>query len=318
MQTTTTRTHHHVRSFLLWTFVLSWIPILLAALYQGYDLHNRWFGGTEPEVAGLPLSTFVLGGLIAQFMPSVVAIGLVRRHGGSTHMRSFLRRALPERAQLKGYVAIVVGMALLMTITIAIYVLFGGPTPDFPEAHPALYYVGFLPAILIGLLFGGLSEEYGWRGYLQPILQRSRSPIVVSLIIAVLWTLWHLEPSTLALAFSDGIGDFLGQVVSEMSQRLLQTIPHTIVFTYVYNRFRGGLFAIILLHAAGNAANDTASLAWTDPPSDWTGTLLLTAMWAVVAAVLIARTQGRLGFNSDDDRLVAVVPDDAEAGASQP
>ncbi len=44
---------------------------------------------------------------------------------------------------------------------------------------------------LYNIIYGGLSEEPGWRGFALPRLQAKFSPLVSSLILGVLWAVWH-------------------------------------------------------------------------------------------------------------------------------
>src|SRR5947199_3415499 len=42
------------------------------------------------------------------------------------------------------------------------------------------------------LLFIGLGEEPGWRGFALPHLQARFSPFLASLVLALVWAIWHL------------------------------------------------------------------------------------------------------------------------------
>lgn len=50
----------------------------------------------------------------------------------------------------------------------------------------------FLPAFAGQLLLGGGLEEAGWRGYLLPCLNKKYNLLLSSLIVSLLWVLWHL------------------------------------------------------------------------------------------------------------------------------
>ncbi len=46
--------------------------------------------------------------------------------------------------------------------------------------------------IIIGMLLGSLFEELGWRSFLQPILERKNSVLGSSIIVGLLWGMWHI------------------------------------------------------------------------------------------------------------------------------
>jgi membrane protease YdiL (CAAX protease family) len=58
----------------------------------------------------------------------------------------------------------------------------------------------FIPIVFVGtvIIFGG-NEEYGWRGVMQPILEKKLPYPVATLIIGIVWSVWHLP-----LWFVDG------------------------------------------------------------------------------------------------------------------
>ncbi len=91
------------------------------------------------------------------------------------------------------------------------------------------------------MLFGGpLNEEIGWRGFALPRLQLRFSPLVASLIIGTLWGLWHVP-----LHFMDTYGGgAFGAIIR------LQEIPVAVIFTWLYNRSKGSLLVMLLLHAS--------------------------------------------------------------------
>ena len=43
-----------------------------------------------------------------------------------------------------------------------------------------------------GTLLGAFGEEFGWRGYLQRIVEGKVSVLIASLLVGVLWGLWHV------------------------------------------------------------------------------------------------------------------------------
>jgi len=45
----------------------------------------------------------------------------------------------------------------------------------------------------IGLLIGAIAEEIGWRSFLQPTLEKNHSVFISSVIVGLIWGLWHMN-----------------------------------------------------------------------------------------------------------------------------
>ena len=90
------------------------------------------------------------------------------------------------------------------------------------------------------LIRGPLGEELGWRGYLQIELNKRFSLLKSSLIVGVIWSLWHLP-----LWFVSGFQgvDLLLYIVFFM----IGLISFSVIIGYVYGR-GGNLLYAILLH----------------------------------------------------------------------
>ena len=76
-------------------------------------------------------------------------------------------------------------------------------------------------SLLLYLFFliteGALGAEPGWRGFALPRLEQRSAPLVGTLLLGVLWGLWHLPlffiPGTDQLAISVGGTGFVGHLV---------------------------------------------------------------------------------------------------------
>lgn len=61
-----------------------------------------------------------------------------------------------------------------------------------------------LPLMILGMLVGAIGEELGWRSYLQPILQQKNSFLISSIIIGIIWGLWHIGHFKNGIVFMTG------------------------------------------------------------------------------------------------------------------
>jgi membrane protease YdiL (CAAX protease family) len=100
--------------------------------------------------------------------------------------------------------------------------------------------VGFVLLILLRLVTAA-GEEIGWRGHLLPLLQARSSALNASLVIAVIWGVWHLP-----LLIGNGVE---GSIIA---LRLVSTFGGAVMFTWLFNNTGGSVLAVTLLHAGNN------------------------------------------------------------------
>jgi len=147
-------------------------------------------------------------------------------------------------------------------------------------------WVLLVPVFLLGGLLGGpFGEEPGWRGFALAKLQSRYSALVASLILGVLWGVWHLP-----FFFIKGTT----QSTTPFLLFALSTVANSILITWVYNHTRGSVLLTLLFH---NALNITALYL---PLSLWTGTDWRGAVTQCLVAlvVIIAAGPARLSRRS--------------------
>lgn len=92
----------------------------------------------------------------------------------------------------------------------------------------------------IAIMIGSVVEEIGWRGYLLPNLQKKYTPFVSSLIVGVLWGIWHFN-------FMGGILGFVLYTVT--------IVEMSILMTWMYNKSNGNLWLMIVWHLVFNLSS---------------------------------------------------------------
>jgi membrane protease YdiL (CAAX protease family) len=115
------------------------------------------------------------------------------------------------------------------------------------EVQPGRFVLFFFA---MALLDGPLGEELGWRGYLLPTLLRYKGPVGASVLVGIIWWLWHLplyaaDGRTLSVAF--------------LATYLVQLIAAATIYTWFHLRSRGSVLLAILLHEASNYSQFLAS-----------------------------------------------------------
>ncbi len=86
-------------------------------------------------------------------------------------------------------------------------------------------------------------EEVGWRGFALPRLQKSNNALIATLVVGVLWGLWHL-PLFFWIGNPMSGYPFLAWFIS--------TVAVSFVYTWLYNSTKGSLLVVTLFHILGN------------------------------------------------------------------
>ncbi len=94
-----------------------------------------------------------------------------------------------------------------------------------------------IPLVIMDLTGGALGEELGWRGYALNTLQKKYTSVSASLILGVIWGLWHL-PLMLLSGYS-GVN-----LVYYIIAFMLAIISFSVVITFYYNKSKNILIAM--------------------------------------------------------------------------
>ena len=255
-------TRHALLFGLALMFAFTWpIDLLWAANTRG------WAAIQIPQ----PLTLIVGYGFVAA---SLLATAVVSGRAG---MVSLLRRFLIWRVGLSWYaVALFLPLALYLTGMAFQFAITRVP-PDFTDVFArnlfgqgASLWVFVIPFFLFDVFLNG--EEIGWRGYILPRLQSQRSALVSSLIIGVIWGLWHIPKFLTAGSNQSSMG---------LGIYMLDTVARAVLFTWLFNNTRGSLLLVTLFHAAWNTWGIFL-------PVDYAALPNLAVNWLVVAVVVIA------------------------------
>lgn len=233
-------TNHHKNrdpwKFFLLTFAYSWV-IWIPSVLDGLGIKLPF------RVAGY--STVVV--IIGAFAPLLAAITLVVREEGWKGTNVFFRQALDLHIES---VFLVVALALPILIHViahylALAVGLDVATTLFPTETPVAPVVLAIPYFILMLVIGGGQEEFGWRGYAQEPLQEKIGVIPASLVIGVIWGIWHL-PLWFMTGDLHSAYSFLAFV--------MMTTSISIMYAWLYNSSGKKLIVVMFFHAMNNTA----------------------------------------------------------------
>jgi membrane protease YdiL (CAAX protease family) len=247
------------RSPLIAFFVLAYLIAWSTNLVQA---------GLLPFQLPLPLSDFLVN-----WAPGFAALIVAAAIGGLGGVRTLLRPLLMWRVSLGWYSVALLLPPLLVFAAIGLSILFGGPIPQFSRTFgPQL-------ALLPILLLFNMGEEIGWRGFALPRLQVRQNALNASLVLGVIWGLWHAPKFFLAGQGASALPFFLGFLVS--------VIAETILITWVYNNTGGSLLLATLFHFSSDAFLTMFLPAWVSPSGIPLTFALMTLLQIVVAVFVV-------------------------------
>ncbi len=128
---------------------------------------------------------------------------------------------------------------------------------------------------LITMLIGGVGEEAGWRGFLQPELERRFGPFHGTVLVGVIWGYWHL-PVNLA-----GYNDARHPILQAAIIFQIATIAMSFAFAWLVRR-TGSIWPAALAHGANNVLQSGLLMV----PKGWWGDQLTAIVAAVVCGAI--------------------------------
>ena len=250
-------------------------------LFLALALGISWSAYLIRQFADAPLAHVLR--LVVKFGPSIAGLLVASWLSRAEGVVSILKRLVPTLRDIRWIIFALVMPLGVMAVATFLRVALATESQQFSGHTPSVAIMGF-GSLLATRFFagGGLGEELGWRGLMQPQLMQRLSPLRTSLYIGASHAVWHFP------AFGVGVVMLLGF-----------TTAMAVTATWIYQRSDGDLLPIALLHASGNA-----SIVWIEQlfpalDNDLPLVLITFLLWVGFALLLIATGQIKATADSD-------------------
>jgi uncharacterized protein len=288
--TTSTERAYAARGGLIARHPLVFFFTLTCLLTWGWDMLS-WALGLQ-----LPISTV---NLVSASAPTVVAFLILAITSGKPGVLRLLRRYVRWRVGVQWYLVAVIGVAVLIFLSFAVVpgILADFVAPDW----------SFVPSYLSSFVFvlflspgGPLLEEGGWRGFALPRLQRLHGPLVGTLILGALWSVWHLTLFFGPIAGSNPDASFVSVGIAFVLFTIGE-IGLSVIITWILNNCGGSVLMAILAHGAQDTA--IPFLALFPSTSKYYEVVGFQGMGVAIvsgtaALIVIVFTRGLLGYDN--------------------
>ncbi len=260
-------------TFFVLTFLFSWLLWLPAVLVTyGVVAEASFLGGLAQPV-----------GYVAGVGPSLVAFSLVARNAGKKGVKGLLARGVKFRLG-RWYWPVLLIMPVVVVVANLLNTLFGGTFPKTGGlAQPYL-----IPPLFMVFFIMQLGEEFGWRGFALDELHTTWSAFQASIVLGILWSLWHV-PMFLAKGF--GQNDFR----LPFGQFLITLVLVSTLITWVQNNTGGSLVPAFFFHTYINLSGEILPLIEKsrEAQGNFTAWIIANVLLAIVVGFVVYRWGSR-------------------------
>ncbi len=258
---------------LIWTWLVEW---LLVAVKQGWIAIK------------IPFAIHYL----ASLGPAVAAVVVTAATSGAIGLRELWGRIVRWRIGRMWAVFAVFSPFAMFAASFLIVRLVKGEWPDLRLLGQPNYLPYLGPGVLLLWLASfGFGEEIGWRGFALPRLQKTMSVSRATLLLALMWALWHMP----AFLYLDTLRQ-VGWII--LPGFLIGVLFAAVMFTWIYNGTGGSIFYVAVWHAlfdmfaASKVAQDIIPMA-------------MSAM-VIIAVLIITRANKPWNFHRLDTSRASI------------
>lgn len=186
----------------------------------------------------------------------VVAIALTYLTQDRQSWHDYWKRVTDfKRISAGWYTVILLTVPALTSLAVLLDALSGGRGAHL-EARFQSNLVSILPFAAFTLFFGPLPEELGWRGYALDRLQEKYGALVSSLILGIVWTLWHMPLFFIKGSYQNSLGWGTVAFWWFTSDKTFESI----LMTWIYNHNQRSTLSAVLFHFTINFVGELFAL----------------------------------------------------------
>lgn len=208
----------------------------------------------------------------------LASYGTAALSGGREAVMDLLRRIVRWRVHPLWYAIALLLTASIGLAAIGILRLMGGTQTigvDLPLSQ-------VLPSLAFQIFFFTLTEETAWRGFALPRLLERYNALTASLILGLLWGLWHIPLFLIPGSFQASLS-FPGF--------LLTALATSVMFTWVFNHTGGSVLIAGLFHAATDVSIAALGVMSGSTLLFW---LFIGIQWIVTLTIVLIEGPARL------------------------
>jgi membrane protease YdiL (CAAX protease family) len=239
-----------------------------------------WFFGLTFAFSWWPALTYALTGsgpTILGCGPFLGAVAVLSVTSGKQGLKALFRSMVKWRVGARWWALAILGPIVLSGLATLLNIAVGAEMPTSEEWGNWTNVAPTALAILLIPVIGGAWEEPGWRGFALPRLLSERSPLVASLILGVLWAIWHLP-----VYFVD----------DQHWSDLVLVVLATIAFTWFFQNALQSVLLAMVVHAMNNTISGEYFSQMFEGSDSTRQSWMLVVTWGLAAALVVRYGRG--------------------------
>ncbi|HEX3155203.1 MAG TPA: CPBP family intramembrane glutamic endopeptidase [Candidatus Angelobacter sp.] len=260
---------HPLTSFFVLAYVFAWLcylPPILTSTGLGI-IH-----------ANVPIKLFLEVGAWSPTVAALCIQWLTERNFKICCLHTSWKRAL---------------LGSLMGLALAMFAIVVLPAFALSKASPlALHWSEFVTistwgAYLSSFVTGPINEEPGWRGFALPRMQARFGPLAASLLLGLLWAVWHFPLFVIRSWAAVPMWAFSAYVIAV-----------SVLIAWGMNSSGFSIIAPVLMHATSNSSPPLMEKLFQGLPMRQHDTAIYLGVVVGVALAVILLTKGKLGLGN--------------------
>lgn len=169
-----TKEKNYTKRFIVYTYVLFWAMVsILAVIYVLF--------GQKTWIMNWGIS-------ICSWTPTIIFLVLFKKIFSNITIKDFYKKAFNQKISIP--LILIVTLIQTVIITVSVCIVAMRNNVSFLSLWN-LSYSTLLSVFFFSMIQGATGEESGWRGFLQPVMEKKAGVIKGSLMVGLVWSFWH-------------------------------------------------------------------------------------------------------------------------------
>ncbi|MDW7674931.1 MAG: type II CAAX endopeptidase family protein [Bacillota bacterium] len=180
----------------------------------------------------LPVLPFLTIGSWGPNIAAFIVLGFIMKK--KSRIKDLLKDWCRWNINIFWYVVAVSPVAVAF-LGLGLYKVFHG---SIPLSEEIVNPVALIVSLILSLVTGATGEELGWRGFALPWLQTKMNALFASIVLGVIWSLWHLPLWFAGLGFES----------MSFGAYMIVGVSFSVIVTWSLNNTKGSMVLASLLH----------------------------------------------------------------------